>query len=191
MLDGTLAPGKPTLRIDRGARSALPSSGEGRLVLTSHARVGPLPRSAQFSRQQERRGDADPTSPPQRAKPTLPDQPIIVVLDTFSSIARRKTRPDFSFFVVPNLVGRSPKNRVRAEEVRVLLKATLLRAVNEAMFFVQPAVVSCLVFATYHLLGNVLKPQQVSLYARYPRPSSASLNRTDGAFPPLYIRYSV
>eukprot|EP00752_Nemacystus_decipiens_P006704 g6027.t1 len=51
--------------------------------------------------------------------------------------------------------------RVRAEEVRVLLKATLLRAVNEAMFFVQPAVVSCLVFATYHLLGNVLNPQQV------------------------------
>eukprot|EP00903_Cladosiphon_okamuranus_P016201 g14950.t2 len=51
--------------------------------------------------------------------------------------------------------------RVRAEEVRVLLKATLLRAVNEALFFVQPAVVSCLVFTTYHLLGNVLSPQQV------------------------------
>ncbi|CAN0142706.1 unnamed protein product [Ectocarpus sp. 6 AP-2014] len=29
------------------------------------------------------------------------------------------------------------------------------------MFFVQPAVVSCLVFATYHLLGNVLAPRQV------------------------------
>ncbi len=52
-------------------------------------------------------------------------------------------------------------NRVRAEEVRVLLKATMLRAVNEAMFFVQPAVISCMVFATYHLLGNVLEPQQV------------------------------
>ncbi|CAN0033043.1 unnamed protein product [Ectocarpus fasciculatus] len=50
---------------------------------------------------------------------------------------------------------------VRAEEIRVLLKATLLRAVNEAMFFVQPAVISCLVFATYHLLGNVLAPRQV------------------------------
>ncbi|CAM9996930.1 unnamed protein product, partial [Ectocarpus fasciculatus] len=51
--------------------------------------------------------------------------------------------------------------RVRAEEIRVLLKATLLRAVNEAMFFVQPAVISCLVFATYHLLGNELAPRQV------------------------------
>ncbi|CAM9346350.1 unnamed protein product, partial [Ectocarpus sp. 8 AP-2014] len=51
--------------------------------------------------------------------------------------------------------------RVRAEEIRVLLKATLLRAINEAMFFVQPAVISCLVFATYHLLGNVLAPRQV------------------------------
>ena len=52
--------------------------------------------------------------------------------------------------------------RVRAEEVHVLLKAALLKAVNEAIFFVQPAVISCMVFATYHLLGNVLKPQQVS-----------------------------
>lgn len=52
-------------------------------------------------------------------------------------------------------------NRVRAEEVRVLLKATLLRAVNEALFFVQPAVLGCLVFSTYHLLGNVLTPQKV------------------------------
>ncbi|CBN77893.1 conserved unknown protein [Ectocarpus siliculosus] len=51
--------------------------------------------------------------------------------------------------------------RVRAEEIRVLLKATLLRAINEAMFFVQPAVLSCLVFATYHLLGNVLTARQV------------------------------
>ncbi|CAM9434413.1 unnamed protein product, partial [Ectocarpus sp. 13 AM-2016] len=51
--------------------------------------------------------------------------------------------------------------RVRAEEIRVLLKATLLRAINEALFFVQPAVISCLVFATYHLLGNVLEPRQV------------------------------
>ncbi|CBN77890.1 multidrug resistance-associated protein-like protein [Ectocarpus siliculosus] len=51
--------------------------------------------------------------------------------------------------------------RVRAEEIRVLLTATLLRAVNEAMFFIQPAVISCLVFATYHLLGNVLAPRQV------------------------------
>ncbi|CAM9820973.1 unnamed protein product, partial [Ectocarpus sp. 8 AP-2014] len=50
---------------------------------------------------------------------------------------------------------------VRAEEIRVLLTATLLRAVNEAMFFIQPAVISCLVFATYHLLGNVLAPRQV------------------------------
>ncbi|CAN0129703.1 unnamed protein product, partial [Ectocarpus sp. 8 AP-2014] len=50
--------------------------------------------------------------------------------------------------------------RVRAEEIRVLLKATLLRAINEAMFFVQPAVLSCLVFATYHLLGNVLTARQ-------------------------------
>ncbi|CAM9122833.1 unnamed protein product, partial [Ectocarpus sp. 4 AP-2014] len=52
-------------------------------------------------------------------------------------------------------------HRVRAEEIRVLLKATLLRAVNEAMFFIQPAVISCLVFATYHMLGNVLAPRQV------------------------------
>ncbi|CAM9852477.1 unnamed protein product, partial [Hapterophycus canaliculatus] len=51
--------------------------------------------------------------------------------------------------------------RVRAEEVRVLLKATMLRAVNEAMFFVQPAVLSCLVFVTYHMRGNVLKPREV------------------------------
>ncbi|CAM9650625.1 unnamed protein product, partial [Ectocarpus sp. 13 AM-2016] len=50
---------------------------------------------------------------------------------------------------------------VRAEEIRVLLKATLLRAVNEAMFFIQPSVISCLVFATYHLLGNMLAPRQV------------------------------
>ncbi|CAM9767000.1 unnamed protein product, partial [Ectocarpus sp. 12 AP-2014] len=51
--------------------------------------------------------------------------------------------------------------RVRAEEIRVLLKATLLRAVNEAMFFIQPSVMSCLVFATYHSLGNMLAPRQV------------------------------
>ncbi|CAM9553676.1 unnamed protein product, partial [Hapterophycus canaliculatus] len=51
--------------------------------------------------------------------------------------------------------------RVRAEEVRVLLHATLLRAINEALFFVQPAVLGCLVFTTYHLLGNVLTPQKV------------------------------
>ncbi|CAN0314176.1 unnamed protein product, partial [Scytosiphon promiscuus] len=51
--------------------------------------------------------------------------------------------------------------RVRAQEVRALLKATMLRAANEAMFFAQPAVLSCLVFGTYHLLGNVLSPQQV------------------------------
>lgn len=50
---------------------------------------------------------------------------------------------------------------MRAEEVRVLLKATSLKAVNEAMFFVQPAVLSCLVFAAYHLLGNMLTPQKV------------------------------
>ncbi|CAM9399555.1 unnamed protein product, partial [Ectocarpus sp. 12 AP-2014] len=48
-----------------------------------------------------------------------------------------------------------------SDEIRVLLKATLLRAINEAMFFVQPAVISCLVFVTYHLLGNVLAPRQV------------------------------
>lgn len=45
--------------------------------------------------------------------------------------------------------------------MRALLKATMLRAVNEAMFFAQPAVLSCLVFGTYYLLGNVLNPQQV------------------------------
>lgn len=43
----------------------------------------------------------------------------------------------------------------------MLLKATLLRAFNEAMFFVQPAVLGFLVFGTYHLLGNVLKPSEV------------------------------
>ena len=69
---------------------------------------------------------------------------------------------------------------MRAEEVRVLLKATLLRAVNEAMFFVQPAVVSCLVFATYHLLGNVLNPPQVS--ALNPRPRSPRPNATNYEF---------
>ncbi|CAN0435374.1 unnamed protein product, partial [Scytosiphon promiscuus] len=52
-------------------------------------------------------------------------------------------------------------SRVRANEVRVLLQATLLRAINEALFFVQPAVLGCLVFTTYHLLGNVLTPQKV------------------------------
>ncbi len=44
----------------------------------------------------------------------------------------------------------------------MLLKATLMRAVNEALFFVQPAVLGSLVFVTYHLLGNVLSPQKVS-----------------------------
>ncbi|CAM9886717.1 unnamed protein product [Scytosiphon promiscuus] len=57
--------------------------------------------------------------------------------------------------------GQSIVRGVRAEEVRVLLKATLLRAINEAMFFVQPAVLSGIVFVTYHLLGNVLEPRQV------------------------------
>lgn len=52
-------------------------------------------------------------------------------------------------------------DRVRAEEVGVLLKATFLRAANEAMFFVQPAVLGFLVFATYSLLGEVLTPQKV------------------------------
>lgn len=46
----------------------------------------------------------------------------------------------------------------------MLLKATMLRAVNEAMFFVQPAVLSCLVVVTYHMLGNVLKPREVGRY---------------------------
>lgn len=44
----------------------------------------------------------------------------------------------------------------------MLLEATLMRAVNEALFFVQPAVLGSLVFVTYHLLGNVLTPQKVS-----------------------------
>ena len=43
----------------------------------------------------------------------------------------------------------------------MLLKATFLRAINEALFFVQPAVLGCLVFTAYHLLGNVLTPQKV------------------------------
>ena len=41
------------------------------------------------------------------------------------------------------------------------MKATILRAVNEAMFFAQPAVLSGLVFTTYRLLGNVLTPEKV------------------------------
>lgn len=58
--------------------------------------------------------------------------------------------------------------RIRAEEVRVLLQATVLRAVNEAMFFVQPAVLGFLVFVTYHLLGNVLTPDKVwKMVVRY------------------------
>ncbi|CAN0537555.1 unnamed protein product, partial [Scytosiphon promiscuus] len=51
--------------------------------------------------------------------------------------------------------------RVRSEEIRVLLTATTLKAVNEAMFFGQPAVLACLVFTTYHLLGNVITPPKV------------------------------
>lgn len=43
----------------------------------------------------------------------------------------------------------------------MLLEATLLRAVNEALFFVQPAVLAVLVFSIYHLLGNMLKPHEV------------------------------
>ena len=34
------------------------------------------------------------------------------------------------------------------------MKATFLRAVNEGMFFVQPAVLGCIVFGTYHFLGK-------------------------------------
>lgn len=51
--------------------------------------------------------------------------------------------------------------RVRAEEVRVLMKASILKATNEAMFFVQPAVLSFFVFGTYYLLGHTLTPQKV------------------------------
>ncbi|CAN0068521.1 unnamed protein product, partial [Discosporangium mesarthrocarpum] len=51
--------------------------------------------------------------------------------------------------------------RVRAQEIKVLLRATTLRGVNEAMFFAQPAVVGLLVFATYHYLGNELQPQKI------------------------------
>lgn len=52
-------------------------------------------------------------------------------------------------------------NRVRAEEIRVLLKAALLRAINEALFFVQPALLATIVFGTYNFLGNDLKPSEV------------------------------
>ena len=52
--------------------------------------------------------------------------------------------------------------RVRAEEVRVLMKAVVLKSINEAIFFVQPAVLSFLVFGTYYLLGHTLTPQKVN-----------------------------
>ena len=52
--------------------------------------------------------------------------------------------------------------RVRAEEVRVLMKASILKAINEAMFSVQPAVLIFLVFGTYYLLGHTLTPEKVN-----------------------------
>lgn len=51
--------------------------------------------------------------------------------------------------------------RVRAKEVKVLLGANFLRGLNEALFFVQSAVLSFLVFVAHYLLGNVLKAHQV------------------------------
>ena len=63
----------------------------------------------------------------------------------------------FFFFRLVFLVS-----RVRAEEIGVLMKATILRAINEALFFIQPAILSFLVFGTYYLLGNTLTPEKVN-----------------------------
>ena len=41
------------------------------------------------------------------------------------------------------------------------MKAVVLKSINEAIFFVQPAVLSFLVFGTYYLLGHTLTPQKV------------------------------
>ncbi|CAM9207978.1 unnamed protein product, partial [Sphacelaria rigidula] len=56
---------------------------------------------------------------------------------------------------------REIRRQFRAEEIRVLLKAALLRAINEALFFVQPALLATIVFGTYNFLGNDLKPSEV------------------------------
>lgn len=71
--------------------------------------------------------------------------------------------------------------RVRAEEINVLMKATHLRAVNEATFFVQPAVQSCTVFATYHLLGNELTAPKVFLHAFPNSRVSFKLHKASGS----------
>lgn len=88
-----------------------------------------------------------------------------------TSSTHRPLSPPYSRPPTPTLLLRSTLlylddygfGRIRAEEIRVLKKATLLRAVNEALFFVQPAVQSCFVFSTYHLLGNTLTAPKVFL----------------------------
>ncbi|CAM9857370.1 unnamed protein product, partial [Choristocarpus tenellus] len=55
----------------------------------------------------------------------------------------------------------SRQGMVRSEEVHALLRAMTLRAINEAMFFAQPAVISLLVFLTYHYTGGVLESPKV------------------------------
>ncbi|CAM9405941.1 unnamed protein product [Chrysoparadoxa australica] len=50
---------------------------------------------------------------------------------------------------------------VRKREVAALMKATRLRAINEAFFFCMPAVMALLVFPTYHALGNELTAEKI------------------------------
>ena len=89
---------------------------------------------------------------------------VFVFSGTPASINLPHLLPPPPSFLWPGCIFSIHFPRVRAEEIRALLRATTLRAVNEAMFFAQPVVVACLVFTTYYLLGNVLTPPKVSTH---------------------------
>src|SRR4051794_7581068 len=52
-------------------------------------------------------------------------------------------------------------NEIRGNEVLYVRRANSLRAVNEALFFCFPAIVSATTFVTYWALGNSLSPDIV------------------------------
>ncbi|RUP45489.1 hypothetical protein BC936DRAFT_148110 [Jimgerdemannia flammicorona] len=52
-------------------------------------------------------------------------------------------------------------NELRDEEIACIRRANALRAMNEALFFFFPAVVSAVAFITFWALGNQLRPDNV------------------------------
>ncbi|KAJ3217850.1 Multidrug resistance-associated protein 4 [Dinochytrium kinnereticum] len=66
-------------------------------------------------------------------------------------------------------------NSVRDQEMHVIRKASVLRAMNEAFYFASPAVIEIFAFLTYWLMGGELTPAKKAL--QFISESLVSLNR--------------